>query len=82
MKNVKKGIVLWYVVGYLREAWGKTGEELPDSWKVGKGNIYESMEEYLPLDVIVGKLVLSKGKYMHHFKTMFLLQHTNYRAVL
>ena len=37
------------MVGYLREAWGKTGEELPDSWKVGRGNIYESMEEYLPL---------------------------------
>ena len=30
-ENVKKGILLWYVVGYLREAWGKTGEELPDS---------------------------------------------------
>ena len=31
-ENVKKGIVvLWYVVGYSREAWGKTREELPDS---------------------------------------------------
>ena len=39
------------VIGWvLREAWGKTGEELPDSWKVGRGNIYESMEEYLPLE--------------------------------
>ena len=38
------------VIGWvLREAWGETGEELPDSWKVGRGNIYESMEEYLPL---------------------------------
>ena len=37
------------MVGYLREAWGKTGEELPDSWKAGRGNIYKSMEEYIPL---------------------------------
>ena len=31
MKTLKKGILLWYMVGYLKEAWGKTGEELPDS---------------------------------------------------
>ena len=37
------------MVIYLREAWGKTGEELPDSWKAGRGNIYKSMEEYIPL---------------------------------
>ena len=32
MKTLKKGwYLLWFVVGYLKEAWGKTGEELPDS---------------------------------------------------
>ena len=31
MKTLKKGTVLRYVVGHLRETWGKTGEELPDS---------------------------------------------------
>ena len=49
------------MVGYLSEAWGKTGEELPDSRKVGRGNIYESMEEYLPLDFSLSKVVDLKG---------------------
>lgn len=30
---------------------GKTGEEMLDSYKVGTGNMYESMEEYLPPEV-------------------------------
>ena len=62
MKMLKKGIVPWYVVGYLREAWEKTGEELPDSWKVGRGNIYESMEEYLPLAMPTAEHVVEGGK--------------------
>ena len=36
----------WVVNGSLGEKWGRIKNY---SWKVGRGNIYESMEEYLPL---------------------------------
>ena len=33
----------WVVIESLGENLGKTGEELPDSWMVGRGNIYVSI---------------------------------------
>ena len=50
------------VCGWLfKGSLGKTGEELPDTWEVGRGNIYESMEEYLPLWKMPLDWLLLKG---------------------